>query len=139
MTFLDKLDAEMATMGINKRKLSQISGVPYTTIDGFYKKGYENAKISTIRKISKALGVSLDYLVEEDIEHRTKKSPSADESVLGEDERNFLNGLRSLTQEQQEVVLALVRTVAERNQKRVTSAPVSVPDTEPVTPSPTQT
>ena len=67
MNFLEKLDFLMGKMKINKRKLSQISGVPYTTIDGFYKKGYENTKISTIRKIASALDVSLDYLVDESI------------------------------------------------------------------------
>ena len=81
MNFLEKLDFLMGKMKINKRKLSQISGVPYTTIDGFYKKGYENTKISTIRKIAGALDVSLDYLVDESIsdEHyrpHIKKSPS---------------------------------------------------------------
>ena len=65
MTFLEKLDGLMDEMSINKAELSRISGVPYTTIDGFYKKGYENAKISTIRKIAHALGTSLDYLVED--------------------------------------------------------------------------
>ena len=65
MTFLEKLDAKMKELGLNKSTLSQLSGVPYTTIDGFYKKGYENAKISTVRKIAAALGVSLDYLVED--------------------------------------------------------------------------
>ena len=65
MTFLEKLDLLMEASGINKHKLSIMSGVPYTTIDAFYKKGYENAKISTIRKIAKALGCSLDYLIED--------------------------------------------------------------------------
>ena len=52
-----------------------MSDVPYTTIDGFYKKGYENAKISTIRKIAKALDVSLDYLID-DAPMEKEKSPS---------------------------------------------------------------
>lgn len=65
MMFLEKLDMLMNQKGINKRKLSALSDVPYTTIDAFYKKGYENAKISTIRKIAKALDVSLDFLIED--------------------------------------------------------------------------
>lgn len=82
MNFLEKLNYMMEKMSINKSKLSQISGVPYTTIDGFYKKGYENTKISTIRKIAVALNVSLDYLVDDNIldeSYRpptTKKAPS---------------------------------------------------------------
>lgn len=66
MTFLQKLDLLMAERHINKPKLAELSGVPYTTIDGFYKKGYSNAKISNVRKIAKALGTSLDYLFEEE-------------------------------------------------------------------------
>lgn len=65
MNFLQKLDYLMGQMNINKSVLSQISGVPYTTIDGFYKKGYENAKMSTIKKIASALDVSLDYLIDD--------------------------------------------------------------------------
>lgn len=82
MNFLEKLDFLMGKEGINKSKLSQISGVPYTTIDGFYKKGYENTKISTIRKIASAFKVSLDYLVDDNISDecyqppKTKNAPS---------------------------------------------------------------
>lgn len=85
MNFLEKLDFEMDSIGINKNKLSQLSGVPYTTIDGFYKKGYENAKISTIRKIAKTLGVSLDYLIEDNSSNEIAKPPSledGDEEIL---------------------------------------------------------
>lgn len=66
MTFTEKLDLLMAEKHINKPRLAELSGVPYTTIDGFYKKGYENAKLSNLRKLAHALGASLDYLVEED-------------------------------------------------------------------------
>ena len=48
MNFLEKLDMLMAAQGLNKRKLSHLSGVPYTTIDGFYKRGYENAQLSNL-------------------------------------------------------------------------------------------
>ena len=65
MTFLEKLDLLMAEKHINKPKLAELSGVPYTTIDGFYKKGYANAQISNIQKIARVFGVSLDYLFEE--------------------------------------------------------------------------
>jgi len=67
MNFLEKLDYLMKKKGLNKSKLSKLSGVPYTTIDGFYKKGYENTKISTIQKIALALDVSLDYLADDSI------------------------------------------------------------------------
>lgn len=43
MTFLDKLDNLMHERGLNKNTLSKACGIPYTTIDGWYKKGYEGA------------------------------------------------------------------------------------------------
>lgn len=94
MNFLEKLDYLMLRMQINKSRLSQISGVPYTTIDGFYKKGYENAKISTIKKIAAALDVSLDYLIDdspdnlEEKDTETKKAP-----VQDQDERSRIQAI----------------------------------------------
>lgn len=67
MPFIDRLDALMKKNGItNKSELSKISGIPYTTIDGFYKKGSDNIKLSTLKKLSECLHCSLDYLVDED-------------------------------------------------------------------------
>ncbi len=53
----------MDARGLNKSTLSTNCGVPYTTIDGLYKKGYGNAKLSTIRRIADYFGVSIDYLL----------------------------------------------------------------------------
>ena len=66
MTFLEKLDALMEEKGTNKSVLSKESGIPYTTIDGFYKKGYDNAKLPTIKRIASCFGVTIDYLILED-------------------------------------------------------------------------
>ena len=49
MSFTDKLDALMAEKGINKSVLSKESGIPYTTIAGFYTKGTDNVKLSTLK------------------------------------------------------------------------------------------
>lgn len=67
MTFLEKLDRLMAERNINKNILSKESGIPYTTIDGFYKKGYQKAKIPTIQKLAKYFDTTLDYLMRDDI------------------------------------------------------------------------
>lgn len=80
MNFLEKLDYMMQKLSLNKSKLSQLSGVPYTTIDAFYKKGYENTKISTIRKIASALNVSLDYLVDDNIFDESYQPPKMKEA-----------------------------------------------------------
>lgn len=66
MTLTDKLDSLMAEKGINKSILSKESGIPYTTIAGFYTKGTDNAKLSTLKKLSRYLGCSIDYLADDD-------------------------------------------------------------------------
>lgn len=68
MTFTDKLDILMAEKGINKSVLSKESGIPYTTIAGFYTKGTDNIKLSTLRKLSAYLDCSIDYLADDDSE-----------------------------------------------------------------------
>lgn len=79
MTFLDKLDWLMTEHGLNKRSFSLQSGIPYTTVDGFYKKGYENAKVSTLKKIAAFFNVSLDFLIMEE------ETPSLENIYAGEE------------------------------------------------------
>lgn len=67
MDFLQKLNHLMDLNKLNKSTLSQLSGIPYTTIDAFYKKGYQNTKLSTIKKIAKCFDVTLDYLLKDEI------------------------------------------------------------------------
>ncbi len=49
MNLLDKLDFLMSENDLNKNTLSQKSGIPYSTIDSLYKKGFENIKLSTLK------------------------------------------------------------------------------------------
>ena len=61
--FLEILDKLIEEKKINKSVLAKESGIPYTTIDGFYKKGWENVKLSTLLKLAAYFEVSVDYLV----------------------------------------------------------------------------
>lgn len=65
MGFIEKLDYLMAREGLNKNTLSKACGIPYTTIDGWYKKGYEGLKLTTLRKLASFFGTSLDFWVAE--------------------------------------------------------------------------
>ena len=66
MGLTEKLDLLMEERKINKAQLARESGVPYTTIDGFYKKGADNAKLSTLKKLCAYFDCSLDYLTGDD-------------------------------------------------------------------------
>lgn len=63
MDFLDRLKVLMNKNGDNNATLAKGSGIPYTTIDGLFKRGWENAKISTIQKVCQHYGVLIDYMV----------------------------------------------------------------------------
>ena len=62
MDFLERLDDIMKKRGLNKHTLSQRSGIPYSTINSFYTKGYENTKLKTLGCLAQSLDVSLGYL-----------------------------------------------------------------------------
>lgn len=66
MDFHDRLRKLMAARGDNNSTLAKNAGIPYTTIDGLFKKGYKNAYVSTMQKLSTYYGVTLDYLLNGD-------------------------------------------------------------------------
>lgn len=72
MSFTEKLDALIEEKGINKSILSKESGIPYTTIAGFYTKGTDNIKLSTLRKLSSYFECSIDYLADDEAAMQTE-------------------------------------------------------------------
>ena len=65
MEILDKLDYLMKINGLNRHSLSVKSGIPYTTIDGWYKKGYHMMKLDSLKKLSTFFHVTLNFWDEE--------------------------------------------------------------------------
>ena len=63
MDFLIRLKKLMEIKGDNNSTLAKSSGIPYTTIDGLFKRGWEKAQLSTIQKICDHYNVTLDYMV----------------------------------------------------------------------------
>ena len=76
LTFLEKLDYLMEKNHLNKRKVSLGSGIPYSTIDAFYKVGYNNIKLSTFRKLCDYFGVSMDSLARDDMDELIPFDPN---------------------------------------------------------------
>ncbi len=83
--FLRNLDLLMKERKINKRMLSKKSGIPYTTIDGWYKKGWSNISLATLKKLSSYFQISIDTLVCND---------GFDEYKLTLSEKQFLDKYR---------------------------------------------
>ena len=102
----DKLDELMAKKDINRAILAKESGIPYTTIDGFYKKGCENIKLSTLRKLAEYFDITLDELLELE-----KKEPAEfDISELTEDEKIVMYLFQKVPQERRKLLLHQIET-----------------------------
>lgn len=81
MNFLEKLDTQMAMKNLTKAKLAKQLGIPYTTIDSWYKLGYEGIRFSTLRLLTNFFGVTLGYWI--------------DEEELSEEEMELINKYRN--------------------------------------------
>lgn len=122
MDFLNKLDYLMASRGLTRRALSSESAIPYTTIVGFYTKGYGNTKMSTIRKLASYFDVSIDYLLLDEVtDPNYGKSGRAPESHhLSEAEFQLIQNYRGLTSEgkayiQQQMAIACTMFAGKNN------------------------
>lgn len=97
MIILDKLNNLMKEKKLNKSTLAKASGIPYTTIVGFYKKGTDNIKLSTLKKLSAFFDCSLDYLVDDNVTE--KKSFSYKDLDIRE--KTLLENYRNLSKSKQ--------------------------------------
>ena len=104
MNLLEKITYLMNENGLNKRTLSQASGVPYTTIDGLYKKGYEGARMSTIKALAGFFGVTLDSFCRDDI-NELQYAYQKPAVSLSPTENQLIINYRSLNSEGQERLL----------------------------------
>ena len=86
MTFLEKLTGLLNARRLSISEFSRQSGIPYTTIDGFYKKGYQNMKLSTLKQLGDFFQVSLDYLADDLL----------DRPLMDEAEKELLEKYRQL-------------------------------------------
>ena len=60
MPVSDFLREYMLKHGYTKADISRMSNIPYTTIDGLFKKGDENTKLSTLKKLAELIGCTID-------------------------------------------------------------------------------
>ena len=95
MAITDKLDYLMRERGITRGGLAKSTGIPYTTIVGFYEKGSENIKLSNLQKLAAFFGVSLEYLVNDTVSADTLSAErfSKKYAALSQKGRNIIDGV----------------------------------------------
>lgn len=87
MNFLMKLENEMKKKKIqNLHELSVQSGIPYSTLRGFYTKGCDKIKLPTLIKLKRFFNCTLDYLVDDSNDLEELNPPS--EKIINRKEEN---------------------------------------------------
>lgn len=95
MDFLEKLDYLIRINDLNKKKLSEKSGIPYTTIDGLYKKGYSGVRLSTFKRLCEFFCVTMDYLGRDEITEIEYYNPNKKDIKLTKDEEFLVSCYRN--------------------------------------------
>lgn len=100
MSMIENLDKLLYSKNITKAQLSKESGIPYTTISGFYTKGTDNVKLSTLKKLADYFQCSIDFLVSNNIEN---------ENVL--DFEDFKNLFKNLNNGEKELIYEAIKVI----------------------------
>ena len=95
MTFLQKLDYLMSLKDLNRKQLSKECGVKYTTIMNLYENGYDNMKLSNLKKFCEYFGVTLDYLVRDEITEIEYYNPNRKDIHITKEEEFLINCYRT--------------------------------------------
>ena len=95
MDFLEKLDFLMYKRKLNKKRLAEQSGVPYTTIVGWYKRGYSGMTLPTFKKICDFFCVTMDCMARDDVNEIEYYNPSKKDLHITRDEEYFLKCYRA--------------------------------------------
>lgn len=105
MNILEKIDFLMKRNGIkNRAELSELSGIPYSTITGFYAKGYDRMKLSTLKTLADCLGVTIDYLGRDEITDPNYGLTAPESPALAPDEHQLVEDYRTFNDEGKEKI-----------------------------------
>lgn len=99
--------------GLTNAQIAQLSGVTLSTLDKITSGVNTNPKLDTLQAICSVLGCTLNDFA--DMPSNIKKSPSTDESELGDVGQEIINLVGQLSPEQKDFLIALLNTIVARN------------------------
>ena len=116
MTYIDRIKKIKAEKKITNDKLSELTGIPISTLSKLMAGISDSPKLSNIVAIADALGCSLDYIVSGVPENHNNCTLSADEL-------DFIELYRGLDEHSRQLLLMVARKESERGVATV--APVA--------------
>lgn len=123
MNMIEKIKMMMDEKGLKKANVSEGSGVAYTTLDGLFKKGYENVRYPTLKKLATFFDVSLEYLMNDEIVDRNYGKHML-LSDLTQEEIELINAFRKLPQDKQIIIKDMIVIMARDSGEAATTEPV---------------
>lgn len=109
MTFLEKLDYLIQKNKLNKHSLSDLSDIPYTTIMGWYKRGYDNMSISTFKKLCDFFDVTMDSMGRDDVNEIEYYNPNQKGLHITKEEEFLINCYRTSDNLDKELALRALK------------------------------
>lgn len=95
----------MKERNLNKHTLAKATGINYTTIDAFYKRGYENMKLSNFKTICDFFKVTMDSMARDDMDRIEKYDPDSKSIHISEGEQMLIERYRKADSLDRELVL----------------------------------
>lgn len=103
MTMIEKIQFLMCEKNLNKRQFSISSGIPYSTIDNWFKIGCDKMQLPTFRALCDYFGVTMDSMAYDENEIVYKKDMIPVE--ITPFERDFLHSFRYLDEDGKDRIL----------------------------------
>lgn len=115
MTIEEKLKSLILTRYSSIRDFAINAEIPYTTIRSILERGVENASISNVIKICKALSISVDALANGEIENRFETSCKTDIDItdIVNEAKAKLSDVNHLTINGQKVDIEIIEPIVE--------------------------
>lgn len=113
MSVTDHLDNYMRIHKCKMADIARLSGIPYTTLKGFYDKGDDNVKLSTLKKLRTLLNCTLDELA----------GVQSSDSAFTYEEKLLLSKFRNLDDAAKKAVLLSIDTLILADKSKTAETP----------------
>jgi len=115
LSLIERLDLLLKAEGVTKKQFSDGSGIPYPTIMGFYQKGMESIKLSTLQKVCDYFNVPVYFFMAADHYEWGAEIQLNDtfEYLRGDPNAlEFISGYRLLPEGHREAIRMLIAVMA---------------------------
>jgi len=125
MGFKENLKAELAYKDILVKELAALSGINRRTIDNYLREDSSQPSADAAVRIAKALGVTVEYLI------NGRESQEQNSSPLLPDSRVILKSLESLNKRDRKIVFKLINSLKEMEESEKSNSKDDKPSLAP--------